>query len=522
MNAHELESPERKLVMWYKVKEKREKGLSKSKISRELGIDVKTVRKYLRMSYSDFKSSESYMRKYNKLLDKYESQVHEWLDNTPELSSSQIYDWLRENYDNFPNVNIKTVYNFVKYVRKKYSIEKPKVSNTRDLSHTEETPYGEYAQADFGEMWMRYEDNRRIKVYFFVMVLCRSRKKYVFFSKTPFTTNLAVYAHEKAFEYYGGKPKIIIYDQDAVFIHRENLGDYILTSIFNAYVNQAHFTCTFCRKGDPESKGKVENVVKYVKYNFLRGRRFKSIEQLNEEGLRWLSRTANGLSHNGTKLIPDEVFKEEYQYLTPYIGTPAMPEREMRKYVVRKDNVIQYRGNFYSLPLGTYRGEKSFVWINICGNIMEIYDGETGKQIVQHTIDEDRGKFISNDASAHRRQRKSISKREALIQEYCNHDELLTIWLENLKQDKERYYYVNVLEFDKEMKHYDQATLHKALEICLDRGLYNAKDLMRLCEKIGEKHPIREHDETWKEKIQSIVNEVPNKTDIQYYNSIMS
>ena len=32
-----------------------------------------------------------------------------------------------------------------------------------------------------------------------------------------------------------------------------------------------------------ESKGKVENAVKYVKYNFLRGRTFASIEKLNEE-----------------------------------------------------------------------------------------------------------------------------------------------------------------------------------------------------------------------------------------------
>ena len=69
MNAYELESPERKLVMWYKVKEKTEMGLTKAQISRDLGIDVKTVRKYLRMSYDEFKSSESYKRMYIKLLD---------------------------------------------------------------------------------------------------------------------------------------------------------------------------------------------------------------------------------------------------------------------------------------------------------------------------------------------------------------------------------------------------------------------------------------------------------------------
>ena len=71
MNAYELESPERKLVMWYKCKEKFEKGLSKAQIARELGLDVKTVRRYLRMSYDEFKSSGSYKRMYIKVLDPY-------------------------------------------------------------------------------------------------------------------------------------------------------------------------------------------------------------------------------------------------------------------------------------------------------------------------------------------------------------------------------------------------------------------------------------------------------------------
>ena len=62
--------------MWYKVKEKSEMGLTKAQISRDLGIDVKTVRKYLRMSYDEFKSSESYKRMYIKLLDPYEDMVY--------------------------------------------------------------------------------------------------------------------------------------------------------------------------------------------------------------------------------------------------------------------------------------------------------------------------------------------------------------------------------------------------------------------------------------------------------------
>lgn len=78
---------------------------------------------------------------------------------------------------------------------------------------------------------MQYEDGRRVKVYFFVMVLCRSRKKYIWFSKVPFTSELAIYAHEKAFEYYGGKPLKIINDKWVDGVDKDVLSS--LTNLLN-------------------------------------------------------------------------------------------------------------------------------------------------------------------------------------------------------------------------------------------------------------------------------------------------
>ena len=114
MNAIILESPERKLVMWYKCNEKKSLGLTKAQIARELGMDVKTVRKYLRMSCDEFKSSESYKRMYIKVLDPYESKVSKWLDENQDLSSSQIDEWMRENYPDLKEVKSKKDNNKVK------------------------------------------------------------------------------------------------------------------------------------------------------------------------------------------------------------------------------------------------------------------------------------------------------------------------------------------------------------------------------------------------------------------------
>ncbi len=86
--------------------------------------------------------------------------------------------------------------------------------------------------------------------------MSRSKQKFVYFSCTPFTSALAVYAHELAFAYFGGKPRRIIYDQDKVLLVRENLGDLILTRTFRAFVNEQHFQPVFCRPADPKAREK--------------------------------------------------------------------------------------------------------------------------------------------------------------------------------------------------------------------------------------------------------------------------
>lgn len=505
--------------MWYKCKELFEKKLSKAQISRELGLDVKTVRRYLGMSYEDFLNSPSYKRLYSHILDPYEGYVRSSLEFQNDLSSSQIHDWLRERYPNLPKVNSKTVFNFVRHIRLKYKIDKSVKSIPRQYGMVEETTFGEFAQADFGEKWMSHDDGRKLKVYFFVMVLCRSRKKYVYFSRTPFTSELAVYAHEKAFEYYGGKPVKIVYDQDSVLIHDENLGDYILTKTFRAFVNQEHFECIFCRKADPESKGKVENAVKYVKYNFLRGRRFTSIDRLNVECLSWLSRTANGLAHCGTKLVPDEVFEEEKTYLIPYHHTPMMPEKPIKEYTVHKGNVIDYHGNSYSLPYGTYTGRGSTVWLNEKDGHLELYNKESGKQIAVHKLSAEKGKYILD--SSHRiRHYVAKNVKENQIMEYCNYDNLALEWMINLNKSKPRYYKDNLRVFIKGMCHFEPSTLHHAFEKCLDSGMYNAKDFMTLCERIGKRIPVREMDTSLRKKLPSAATAVPAKTRITIYDQL--
>ena len=343
--------------MWYKVNELSRKGYSQSQISLALCVNRATVHRYQSMSEADFNDFlHKEAQRHGCKLDAYRDFIIQELRDAPFLSSMQVLDHLKEHFPDLPVVSEKTVYNYVMRIREEEGIPK-QVEPTRQMHKLPEFEYGEQAQVDWGEQWMSDTSGRRVKVWFFCMIMSRSRMRFVYFRNTPFTTKTTIYAHHLAFQFFGGMPRQVLYDQDRKMLVRENYGDYIQTEEFAKYVLEAGYEAVYAMAADPQTKGKVENLVKYVKGNFLRGRKYLDIDSLNEQGMGWLARTANAKVHATTKLVPAEVFEEERKHLAPYRADVEEPGLEAKPYAVRSDNTILYRSNTYSLPLGTYDGK---------------------------------------------------------------------------------------------------------------------------------------------------------------------
>jgi len=199
----------------------------------------------------------------------------------------------------------------------------------------------------------------------------------------------------------GGMPKEIVYDQDHLILVSENHGDLILTQEFAQYLTKRSFRIYMCRKQDPETKGRIENVVGFVKKNFARNRVFYHIDKLNEECRSWLDRTGNGKIHNTTKKIPAQVFNEERKHLTPVtekIEQQKIPVTGSISVSVRKNNTVSYNGNRYSVPLGTYKDPKCLVYLDLSEEgTLKIIDPQTGEVITCHPICRDKGKLVKNN-----------------------------------------------------------------------------------------------------------------------------
>jgi len=479
------------IAMWSEINKLSKQSLSQSQIALSLGISRDTVRRYQRMSETEFNDRLGReLQRRRRKLDAYEEFIKTLLQEAQFLSSAQIHDRLKEHFPGLPEVSERTVYNTVQSIREREEL--PKTTETvRQMSKVPECEYGEKCQVDYGEKWMRTPQGRTVKVYFIVFVLQRSRYKYVYFQNVPFTAKTTVYAHHLAFKFFGGIPAKMIYDQDRKMLVKENFGDYLMTEEFARYVAEAGFKPIFCMPFDPASKGLSESTVKYVKGNFLPGRQYINIDSLNDECIGWLSRTANVKPNASTKLIPAEEFKKEQPLLALYVMEMDEPEIEAREYGVRKDNTLLYHSNFYSLPLGTYCGQGTKVMVvkNVDLNELEIYDPKDFSLITRHKISPFKGKYITKDGHASSKSR-DILESERTLRTFFGQwadDDLLSRFLSLIREDRPRYYPKTVKAMAALLTDYDKTTALLLLEQYSERKVYNANDMADIARTMADR-----------------------------------
>ncbi len=499
---HELRYVEHRSIQW---------------IADYLGLNFRTVKKYLGMSREEFQSFADKVIQKPFVLEPYRSFIVGRLQEFPETQAAQIHDWLKEHYPDLPPVTPKTVYNYVMKLRMEYRI--PKVSVTeRQYASVPESEPGMYAQVDFGQKQLRCSNGKYQKVYFMAMLLCKSRYKFTWFQDRPFTSETAVLAHEKAFEFFLGIPRNIIYDQDAVFLYDENIGDYRMTEVFGSYVKSRPFNVIFCRPADPESKGKVENCVKYVKNNFLHNRIFTDIQTLQSEAVAWLNRTGNAMVHGTTCRIPYEEWCNECRALLPY--TPVGGHIIDEGHRVNKDHSIKYKGNIYSVPLGIYKGESTRVLLKEENGDLIITSLE-GEQITRHIIPEGRGNKVINK----NHYRNTSSKIPAVIEQLTglfDDKDSITTFISHLRSRYPRYLRDQLAVVSECVVRYGQEAADAALAQCMDKRLYSANDfkaIISACSspKKDELTPVRPLNN---DAARALANIVPNQSSIETYEAL--
>nr|WP_184665529.1 IS21 family transposase [Texcoconibacillus texcoconensis] len=461
----------------------KQQGFKVRRIARKLGVSRTTVYKYLEKSPEEMSEWIASTRRRTRKLDQYELLIHTWLSEHPDLSGSQVQDWLQERYPDL-SVGESTVRSYVKELREKYDI--PKVLSPRSYEAIPELPMGKQIQVDFGQAKQKTGDGQTQKVYAICFVLSHSRYKYAEWLDRPFTTRDVIRAHEHAFEYFGGIPVEMVYDQDALIVVSENGGDIILTEEFQKYHRERKFQIYVCRKADPESKGKVENSVKFIKQNFAKNRVFRNIDHWNEQCLNWLKRTGNGKVHNTIKKKPAEVFSVEKKHLKPITKKIVIsPMNSSIARAVRKDNTVLYESNRYSVPLGTYDKRKTVYVFVTEEKIIQIREATDGPVLAEHQLCHGKGELIQD--TQHRRDRsKGVTSYMATVSEAFKDEDKAMEYLKEVQSKYPRYIRDQLKIILDKVKGVSSNVRDEALNECMERGFYSAtefKDVVSYLEK---------------------------------------
>lgn len=148
------------------------------------------------------------------------------------------------------------------------------------------------------------------------------------------------------------------------------------------------FTTKLCKPRHPYTKGKVERLMRYIKENFLPGRTFVTLLDLNKQAQVWCDEK-NCKHRKGINDIPQNVHStacaENLKALdinSSSIYAYLCPERK-----VSFDGFVAYDGTRYGIP---FQCCDSVVRVHRVANTLQIFTQDLSEQIVVHTINENK------------------------------------------------------------------------------------------------------------------------------------
>ena len=351
---------------------------------------------------SDDKPIYRYKRPKHKAIEDYADYINELLKEAP-YSAVRIKEFLEEHY------NIKICYTSVQQYVKSQKDEYNHQATVRF-----ETMPGEQGQVDWG-FFENYrvidEYEKEHKLYCFLMILGYSRMRYIEFV-TDMTTETLIRCHLNAFNYFGGYPNEILYDNMKQVVVKRLLRakDSTLNKAFEDFAGFFKFKVILARPYRGQTKGKVERSVRYVRENFMVGIKFKNLPDLNDKALVWCNKI-NSKVHMGTNEIPKVRLIEEH--LNKVIRPYYIEQNSIRK--VEKDCLFSYKNNKYSVPSDYINRNIIVAEFN---NLITAYcDGEI---IATHALASGRGRTIIAKSHYDKlliRQSQEMNKRNTLFDE---------------------------------------------------------------------------------------------------------
>ena len=347
-----------------KAQNLRIQGYKQYQIAEMLGITDRTVRNYLNSPAAPRKGIIRPSK-----LDTYKPCIDSILKDDPYYNCVILHDRLiRQGYTG----KISILRDYVAQVRKK---------EISEAVIRFETEPGRQAQVDWKEYHRTRPDGKKEKVYAFNMLMGFSRKTFVKFTKSM-KQSVLLACHTEAFDYFGGVPHEILYDNMKTAFVCDAEGYWHPNKRLLGFANHYGFAPKRCRVRRPQTKGKVERSIGFLNTNFwpVVNDKVWDLAALNEAVREWCSRICEKELRDFRE-TRNQRFERDRQNLIP------LPEkhydcRDIYELLVSRESLITFETNRYSIT-PDYIGCRLTFKVDLQDMMAEVFDGARSLRLIE-------------------------------------------------------------------------------------------------------------------------------------------
>src|SRR5579859_6876098 len=456
------------MQQWSQIQVLGEGGMSDAAIARKLGVDRETVARW-----QGKPPPGRIVRDRSSKLDPFREYLDKRLEEYPELSARVLHrEIVARGYDGgYERVKV--------YCRGQRG--EPQVEAVARF----ETEAGAQAQADWLESKFRVDhQGSRHRLNGFIYVLGYSRWSFLEFTVSESQPVLFA-CFEKAFRESGGVPAAIVVDNMKTAVLRNTPDEIVFHPAFLAFAEHWGFEPIAAQPGRPQTKGKSEAAVKYVKRNCLAGQRPQTLDEALGHRRWWLDQVCNVRVHETTHQRPMDRLAEESEHLRPLALTEFCyrPQLSRRVYL---DFTVRWQDNFYEVPF-QFAGRRALCQ-EVGDRIVIMIDG---KEVARHVLLEGVGhvaQLPDHKEGLHRPSYPSHlpHQREAFLKLFPEQERFVEGCIKRFRGNA-AYHLYKVREL---VTDWGRDNVDLALEQAVLAGAFNIKAVRQACRRLASLPPI--------------------------------
>lgn len=241
---------------------------------------------------------------------------------------------------------------------------------------------GEQFQMDWGFVNIDRSDSGHYRAACFAMMCHHCGARYIEFFPNAKQENLFI-GMIHAFQRLGIPRTILTDNMKSIVNGRDSDGHPVWNKDYEAFMDTVGFTTRLCRPRHPFTKGGVERLVRFVKENFMTGRTFGNITDLNIEAVRWCNRQ-DSVYHRCVDLVPAAEHAGQCMQtasgliLTDEIRRYLCPERK-----ISFDGFVTFEGRRFGVPY-SYSG--SVCRVQRRDYYLYIYSDDLKNLLAKHNV----------------------------------------------------------------------------------------------------------------------------------------